>query len=175
MLFTRPVEYQPDFPKEDLTETNADILSMVLRNRQELRGGHAAAESAAMIYKVGHKAFRTAFDRLYENNTVIKGFDMGIATYEAISSFVSHPPVASAEVPLILGAHRIAQSVSALHFDEYVEAAAQSIVYATPRTVEVVAEVAHGYSGSPQLAHLAVLGAGMARKFELDNMDIVNG
>lgn len=173
MLFKSPIDHQPDFPIEDLTEKNAQMLGLVRRNKQTLVEGHQAAETASVIYELGHRAFRSAFNRLFDNKSTIRAFDNGITTYEAISSLVTHPPSAEEQAPVILNAFGIARQVSARYFDEYIEEATQALIYAAPRTAEVVADVATDHS-SVHLARFAVFGAGMARKFELDNMDIVH-
>lgn len=171
MLITSTLEHQPSFPKEDLTAKNAEALSIMLQNRAMLMEGHRAAELATPIYKLGHQAFRTAIDRFHTNQSVIEAFNSGIALYEAVSSYVTHPPTVNEEAPLILNAFGLAGQVSSRHFDEYSEEAVTAFIYATPRAAEVVAESAQMYVGV-HLARLAVIGAGMARKFELDNAEI---
>ena len=167
MLLSAPIDRQPNFPKEDLTDKNAEILSLLLMNQEILQQGHMAAESQVQIYKLGHQAFARAIDRMFYESSKFDALNHGITTYEAISSLVTHPPSAENEATVILNAAGI---VSTRRLDEYAHEAVESLVLATPRTAEVVAETTRQPRGS-DFARLAVIGAGMARKFELDNAD----
>lgn len=173
MLLVNPIDHQPNFPKEDLTSKNAEILAMMLANRDLLAQGHTAAESVTSIYKLGHAAFRKAMHRIYDSNSTTDAFNKGIAMYEAISSFVTHPPTTDREALVTMNAFGIAHQMSPHNFDEYISQATDALILATPRTAEVVAEAAAGH-GSSHLARLAVIGAGMARQFELDNANTVS-
>lgn len=171
MLLAASIDRQPNFPKEDLTDKNAEILSLLLMNREVLYQGHAAAESQVQIYKLGHQAFARAIGQMFDESSKVAALNHGITTYEAISSFVTYPPSAENEAIVILNAAGI---VSTRHLDEYAYEAVESLILATPRTAEVVAETTRYPAGS-SIAYLAMVGAGMARKFELDNMDTVSG
>lgn len=168
MIIASPIEPQPEFPKVDLTPKNADVLSVMLQNRAMVHEGHRAAESQARIYKIGHQAFRTAIDRIHDSRETKAAFDSGMTLYEAISSFVAQPPEADEEVWLEMNAFSIANQATVRNFDSYAEEALETFVYATPLTAEVVAESARAY-GNASMARLAVVGASMARRFELEH------
>lgn len=171
MLLASPIEHQPNFPKEDLTDTNAQALCVMLSSQEMIKQGHGAAESMTKIYQLGHKAFTSAINRIYDSPTTIEAINSGITLYEAISSLVTHPPYTEEEASLILNAFGISQQISARHFDDYASEAVESLILATPRTADVVAETMNDRSGR-HIARLAVVGAGMARKFELDNASL---
>ena len=137
-----------------------------------IRQGHRAAESAAMIYQLGHKALAAAATRIFDNTSTIVAFNQGVTLYETISSLVTHPPHTDETPPLLMNALGLEQQISARHFDDYTSEAAEVLVMATPRTARVVAETITEHGGSRQIARLAVIGAGAARRFELDNAQI---
>lgn len=168
MLLSSPIEHQSNFPKEDLTDANAEVLCLMLSSRELIRQGHEAAESAAQIYKLGHRALSVAVERIFDNESSMAAFNQGVTVYETISSLVTHPPHTEQEAILLLNAFGLERQITARHFDEYVSEAADGLVLAAPRTAQVVAETVTGHANR-YAARLAVIGAAAARKFELDN------
>lgn len=168
MLLSSPIEHQANFPQEDLTDTNAEVLCVMLSSRELVRQGHEAAEIAAQIYKLGHKALSAVVARCFESPSSVAAFNQGVATYETISSLVTHPPRTGEEVTLLLNAFGIERQMTARNLDNYIEEAADQLVLATPRTAQVIAETAANHINRYGV-HLAVIGAAAARRFELDN------
>lgn len=169
MLLSSPIEHQSNFPKEDLTDANAEVLCLMLSSRELIRQGHTAAETATKIYELGHRALSIAVDRIFENTSTAAAFNQGISVYETISSLVTHPPQVEEMAPLVLNAFGIERQISARHFDEYIAEAGEVLVLSAPRTAQVVAETVTSHTNR-YAARIAVIGAAAARKFELDNM-----
>lgn len=170
MLLSSPIEHQSNFPKEDLTDANAEALCLMLSSRELIRQGHEAAELAAQIYKLGHRALSVAVDRIFDSNSSVAAFNQGVTVYETISSLVTHPPQAEHETTLLLNAFGLERQITARHFDDYVSEATDGLVLSAPRTAQVVAETVTGHTNR-YAVRLAVIGAAAARRFELDNCD----
>lgn len=169
MLLSSPIEHQANFPKEDLTDANAEVLCLLLSSRELIRQGHSAAEAATKIYQLGHRALAGAVDRIFDNSSTIIAFNQGVSVYETISSLVTHPPQVEDMTPLLLNAFGLEQQISPRHFDEYISEAGEVLVLAAPRTARVVAETVTSHANR-YAARVAVIGAAAARRFELDNM-----
>lgn len=168
MILSSPIERQSNFPKEDLTNTNAEVLCLMLSSKVLIRQGHNAAESATQIYEIGHRALSGAVDRIFDDSSAVKAFNQGVTVYETISSLVTHPPQVEYMMPLLLNALGLERQISARHFDEYVSEAADILVLSAPRTAQVVAETVMSHTNR-YAARIAVIGAAAARRFELDN------
>lgn len=170
MLLSSPIEHQSNFPKEDLTDANAEVLCLMLSSKELIRQGHGAAEAATKVYELGHRALSVAVDRIFDNPSTITAFNQGVSVYETISSLVTHPPQVEEMTPLILNAFGLERQISARHFNDYITEAGEVLVLSAPRTAQVVAETVTSHTNR-YAARIAVIGAAAARRFELDNMD----
>lgn len=81
-------EHQPRFPEEDIPDTSAEILEMMLQNRELILGVHENAEEALLLYRLGHEALDKAAALHLDDARRLGAFSAGVASFEAISTLV---------------------------------------------------------------------------------------
>ncbi len=160
------IELQPEFPKEDLSENNALLLELLLANQPMLQAAHTAIKEVSWISRVGHPTINRCANNLYEDSTQEEAIDHGIVGYEAIHSLV---------VPTIERVHSFAterQSIRLLRdFDieelrNHALDTADDFTNTLPRTSVTIERMSKRFIGN--MTHYALLGAALARRFELD-------
>lgn len=159
---------QPNFPFEDLDQTNAEFLSLMLANAQLLRNGHTIAERAYPIFLGTHKPLAVAADNIFCDADKTQAVNFGIQAFEAITLFVSAQPVQPALTALEHNINGIVKPINANGAREYFEEAHQVFTESMPRTASVIRDSSERFVGS---SVLAVLGGAIARQFELDNIE----
>lgn len=85
-LFT--IESQPDFPTEDLTDTNAGFLELLLANREIFTLAHDTAERTSSLFRIGHQAIIASLAGYTQEPLQISAISSGTAIFEAISTTV---------------------------------------------------------------------------------------
>lgn len=85
-LFT--IESQPNFPIEDLSDTNASFLELLLANREIFTLTHDTAEQASALFRVGHRAIIATLAAHTQESRQISAISSGTAIFEAISAAV---------------------------------------------------------------------------------------
>jgi hypothetical protein len=161
------MEAQPNFPRVDLSESNAEILEFLLASKEQLEIGHEGAEAMAWVYKVGHRAMRLAFENTAMPNSVQGAVDHGVVTYEAICMMVGHLPDSRNFFTVNAQAVTIAHRRTADLLVDYIAEAREGFARELPRTMTVVQEASGRFWGP--MARYAVDGAALARQFELDS------
>lgn len=168
MSLLRGIESQPNFPREDLTDDNADLLELMLQNEDVLLRGHWAAEEAAWLYNYAHPAARQAGGRLAAVEPHLSAFSHGVAAYEAIAALVQATPAEqTAESLLVVKANALTlrSHLGEAALFSYVDGASEQFKAEMPRTAKVVEE--SGRRLQCDVAGYAIIGAGVARQFEL--------
>lgn len=160
------LEKQPNFPREDLTETNATYLGLAMGNPKTLHSGHELAKREYRIFIGTHDPLLIATGNLFEDARVIKAIDFGIAALEAITLFVAADQPKPAIKVLEGNINSIVSVKNTAGVSEYFEAARAEFLAEAPRTAEVIAEGADRVHVG--LAYAAVYGGAIARRFELD-------
>jgi len=163
------IESQPDFPINDLSEKNAQLLELMLCNASLVESGHKGAEQASWVYRVGHPALRVAGGRVLTGSSYTGAFNHGISSYETIAALLHNVPERCDM--FIVNANAVALA-SALRDDkllDYIDDAAQKFDHELPRTSEVIMDSSQRYYRT--MARYAVFGAAMARQFELDSTE----
>lgn len=160
---------QRGFPREDLSDTNAEFLSLMLANAQLLAGGHSNAEKVYPIFTGTHQPLVIASENIFSDPNQSRAVDFGIKAFEAITLFVgAKHPTADLAV-LEQNINGIIKPVHTNGVRAYFEDAHDAFHEHMPRTAHVIHEISQrrfvGY------AVLAVLGGAIARQFELDNID----
>lgn len=155
---------QPNFPVEDLSEDNADLLELMMANRELLQRSHDAVESLSYLFFVGHKSINVTAKHVFDDEQCLEALDHGIATFEAITAMVDGHSMTSDSIPL----H--AQALRLIHLDRYelddqFDQSLTEFREQTPRTAEVIRNSSTRFYG--HLTAYALLGAAMSRKFEL--------
>ncbi|HET7629956.1 MAG TPA: hypothetical protein VFK03_01140 [Candidatus Saccharimonadales bacterium] len=160
------LENQPDFPKQDLTESNAQLLELMLANFEIVETGHRQAELISWVYRVGHRSEVMASQRIMHSEAQLESFDHGVRTFEAASSLVRST---AGEFDELIVNHNGVALVHAMSDDQlrdYISEAREKFGLEMPKTVEVVTETSKRLNAS--LAGYAIFGAALARQFELD-------
>ena len=156
---------QPNFPREDLSDTNAEWLELMLANRQLLEQGHQASENVSWTFRVGHKALAKETVAVYDDDRQTEAINHGIVTFEAINVMVN------SDYPFndISGVNRTAHKLLLLDerdIPRRIDQAVDVFQVQTPRTAEVISRSSQRFYGS--LTAYAILGAALSRQFELD-------
>lgn len=161
------LENQPNFPKEDLTDANADLLSLMLANFELVETGHRQAEIISWIYRVGHRAQAQAGERIMgEKQASLEAFDHGVRAFETASSLIRATAGEYDELIVNHNGVALAHAMSDDRLRDYMDEARDRFGSEMPRTVEVLAEASQHLSAN--LAGYAIFGAALARQFELD-------
>lgn len=161
------LDRQPKFPREDLTDTNAELLAVVLMNRRVLNRGHHFAEREYSIFRATHPALDRASDNLFDAPDALMAVNFGIRALEAMTLLVDAEDV-KADIDIL---KTNINSIVAVHnrggVTEYFEQAQANFLHETPRTAGVISESASRYYDP----RFAVLGGAVARQFEIDNIE----
>lgn len=161
------VSRQPHFPLEDLTQKNALYMDVVLANHSELELLHKIAEKLYPIFIGTHRPIVIASKNAFYDTSRVVHIDFGVRTFEAITAQVR----AILPTPDFTALHsNITGIVNPLAVDavvDYFDKSSATFLAELPRTAEVVAECAERYRMDKSCA---VLGAAVARQFELDNV-----
>lgn len=76
---------QPNFPHEDITATNREVVSSLLLEPAYANSAHELAEQQVVFYKIGHQALGTLASALQMDMYRDAAFSYGAATYEMIA------------------------------------------------------------------------------------------
>jgi hypothetical protein len=163
------LEPQPEFPNQDLTEPNAELLELMLANASLVETMHLAAESASWVYKLGHPAIRRAGERLEVLQSKSEAFSHGVSTYEAIAALLSTVPERCEGFTVNTNAAAIAVKMPEDKLVNYIDEARQHFLAETPRAAAVVDTSARRFFRD--VASYAVYGAALARQFELEGTE----
>lgn len=154
---------QEDFPQKDLTADNADLLSVMLANRDMRVIGHDQAERI-WFYWTAHRAMMQAGCHLDDADR-IGAFSHGITTYEAIG-ILMRPTVSLEDVMDAEHVGPVGLSVGGLNDLLGLFEQAEDGFRAMPNTAAVVNETAeYAY---PHMGSYAIYGAALARALELE-------
>lgn len=157
---------QPEFPLQDLTESNAQLLSVMLANQAIVHGGHEAAERTSWLFKVGHPALRIAAMRLLTEQRQTEVFSHGIAVYESMTALIKQDITQYSDFVVNINASAVAGQLPDEKLRDHIDNAAQRFIHEMPHAAEVVSEVTERfYRGA---GRFALFGAASARQFELD-------
>lgn len=159
------LEAQPAFPHEDLTDDNAAMLELMLANKPLVDQAHLTAESIAWLYRVAHPTIAQLSPRMYEEDERLRAIDHGVAMYEAIGMFVCSSTEADMFAINSLAAKLLVERATII--EDFAAKAIETMREETPRVSHVVSESAKRFYAPRQ--NYSVLGAALARQFELDS------
>jgi hypothetical protein len=83
------LETQPSYPNEDLSDTNAAMLELLLLNHEAFEKSHETAESQSFLYWLSHRALIAKIHPSLPDKEAHVALDHGIAAFEVISALVS--------------------------------------------------------------------------------------
>jgi len=160
---------QPNFPREDLTPENADVLELLMANEQILDTSHEAVERMSWIFRVGHPSILHSAKKVHDDTSRLSAINHGVKSFEAITAMVG----GEMAIADIFPTHREASRL--LHLEpnltgNYLDEAMEDFQQETPHTAEVVRSSTARFHGP--LVTYAILGAAMSRKFELSVVEI---
>lgn len=155
---------QENFPREDLTDENADLLSILLQNYDAFTRAHTAAEELSILYRVGHGVLAAAARPhiiQHESNAL----SHGIGVYEAVSALVS--PAERAYRNTMLARPHVEMAYLAINenFDRETGNLVALFKYHRPNTSRVVEETADRFHGGA--VDYAVVGAALAYRLDM--------
>ncbi|HEY1085239.1 MAG TPA: hypothetical protein VGE34_00750 [Candidatus Saccharimonadales bacterium] len=159
------IMHQPNFPVEDLSESNAELLELMMANPDLVMRSHAALEQFSYMFVVSHKSINTAVGHAIDDARRLAALDHGVTTFEAITAMVDGHARVSDSIPV----HN--QALRLVHFDprdleKHFDLSCAEFQEQTPRTAEVIRVSSARFHG--HLTDYALLGAALSRKFERD-------
>jgi hypothetical protein len=160
------IEAQPNFPREDLTDDNAAILELLLSNRDLVGESHAISEQTSWVFRVGHRVVNTVAAGVLERDGRLEAVNHGTTVYEAMSALLTAAPTDTNELFAVekqAAAWTEADTTNAVTYQQEAYAAFHQDL---PRAKEVVEAAASRFY--PHFTGYALLGAAMARQFEID-------
>ncbi len=162
----RGITAQPSFPVEDLTDSNASMLELMLANEALVEDTHLGIENLSWTYKVGHATVVAGSRRIYDISPV-QAINTGASMFETISALVASDisleasgfAVNSIAADLIHTKNDADLLAYALH-------AVESFRLDLPRATDVVLEASKRKHQT--FRHYTLLGAALERRFSLD-------
>lgn len=160
------IEAQPQFPHEDLTDDNAMILELLLANRDLVDASHVISEKTSWVFKVGHRVVSRVAAGVLEQDERFNALDHGTTVFEAMASLLTAAPTRTSEFFAVEAQASAWTEADANKLISYQQEAVEAFHRDLPRAKEVVASATSRFY--PHLTNYALLGAAMARQFELD-------
>lgn len=162
------LEPQHDFPREDISDSNADMLELLLLNGEMVELSHLSAEKVSYLYQIGHKGLVIAAASHIDDQARQRAFSYGITTFEAVAALVRPDIDISAHNdairinPEVLGAQQHLE----YKFLDTVDKVRDSFAADLPRTRSLVGQSAARFCRD--YPDYAITGAAVARWLELD-------
>ena len=165
------IEAQKLFPYEDLTDRNANQLSLMLANKLIVSEGHKAAEQVNWAYRVGHPSIEKGTQRIFDG-TYIEAISHGVAVLEAMNVHLNGIYADQSDMLVVnSSAHDILGGATEARLRDHAVSSLEEFKQDMPRTTEVISEASQRFFGP--LTEYAVLGAAIQRKLVLDAVDVV--
>lgn len=158
------LEAQPKFPHVDLTDTNAAMLELMLANKSIVDAGHQASDSAHWLYRVAHPTITRLSPRIFPDLAQLEAIEHGVAMYETVASLVCANSQTSDVFAVNSLCHKMLVAKTTA-FEAVTDQAVESLHRNTPLTMQVVEQAARRFY--PSRTHYSVLGAALARDFEI--------
>ncbi len=163
------IEAQPNFPIVDLTDDNAAILELLLSNRDLIGESHIISERTSWVFKVGHRVITTVASGILERDDRLEALDHGTTIFEAMSALLTAAPTRTSALFAVETQAAAWTQADATRSVGYQQEAYEAFHRDLPRAKEVVTIAAARFY--PQFTGYALMGAAMARQFELDCID----
>lgn len=167
-LLSVPLDPQPLFPHEDITDKNAAMLELMLADRTLLQGLHVAAEATSKVFQVTHPALIGAANYSYSEVSRREAVDHGASTFEAISTLIQAPLPGDEDKIFTVVRKFLLASRESQYLDMSLSAA-EKFRSELPNTAEVITSASSRYFA--YLTEYAVVGAALTRRLELDSSD----
>lgn len=158
------ISHQPNFPREDLTVENADLLELMMANLEILKTSHEAVEQLSWIFRVGHPTIVFSAAKIHDEDNRLSALNHGVTSFEAITAMVGGESM-NADIQTTNSEANRLLNLEPTHIGDYIDEAVDDFRHNTPHTAEVIRSSAARFHG--HLTTYAILGAAMSRKFEL--------
>ena len=136
---------QPNFPHEDLTDTNADLLELMIANHDIRVSSHAAVEQLSWMFRIGHPTILFSAGHIYDEDERLAAINHGVVSFEAITAMVGGNAAVSDMIPTNREASRLLH-LETTGLSNYFDEAVDELQAKTPRTAG--AEHGCGAAGS---------------------------
>lgn len=156
------------FPTVDVSDSNADMLELLLLHGPTVEMSHTSAEAVSFLYQMGHRVLHLTAAAYFDDEGHSRALSHGIATFEAIAALVRPQPDLTPHNsqqanPPILAARRRLQTDFITTLTD-----ARDVFYEElPRTTMLVGKSAARFC-SRQHVDYALTGAALARQLEID-------
>ncbi|MFI5212658.1 MAG: hypothetical protein ACHQTE_01730 [Candidatus Saccharimonadales bacterium] len=165
------LQQQDDFPADDITQNNADILKAMLSDPGIAGYAHETVERSMTLYRISHLVLRELLGSTEDfNERGAEWFNGGIVQYEVAASLLRSHVVAT---PLYFNNIVPVQYMSALlkanDQANYFDRAHSDLLNKQPNLCDVIEEVTKR-TISPQRSAVehALFGAAVQRQIEID-------
>lgn len=164
MSLLETLSAQPRFPHEDLTDTNASLVELLIANSALRETMHEATEAVSLPSQVGHVSILSIVRDEYEQARRVDAIDHGVRSFEAIKAIVAAG--SSTSTPDISATNRALMLLRSANYERYLDEAVSSFADTMPRTREVIHISSRSTCG--YFTDYALLGAALAWQFEKD-------
>lgn len=168
-------EQQSDFPRSDVTTSNAVMLEMLLRDPGIQETAHANIERSSLMMRMAHRVFTTLLADTPEfNEQSAYWFSAGVTQYEAASSLLRladtyHPEYFDSIIPVQHMAHLLHHNDQ----NDYFTRSYFDFLEEQPLFSDVISSVTEETVSKQRSAvEHALYGAAVQRQIELDAMGI---
>ena len=164
---------QPEFPEKDLTEENAEMLSLILGNRDIVMHAHVAAENVNYTMKVAHPAVVNEASS-HTDGARVAAVSYGNNLFEGVASMVTSPKSGDLSPNDIINIHGTVTKLFHNSGNIFVDFSDTVDEFKTtmPNTTELIEETSSRFFH--HLTGYALFGAALERKIILDTQTLGN-
>lgn len=155
---------QPHYPHEDLTDTNASVVELLVASTALRETMHEATEAVSIPSRIGHASILSIARDEYEQTLRVDAIDHGVRSFEAIKALVVAGSATTS--PDIHATTRALLILRGTHYEHYLDNAVGLFAETMPRTREVIHISSRPVCG--YFTDYALLGAALAWQFEKD-------
>jgi hypothetical protein len=166
MALLHGIEIQKDFPSADISDSTAEVLELLLLNRELIGSFHTSAEFINFLYRFGHRTLDLTANPHLDDMARLEAFSFGIESFEAIAALVR--PVLGEEYPDDETATRQVMSVHLALDNDFATTlvdAKDRLKQELPKTTHVIGQSALRFCG--RNTDYALSGAAIAREVEV--------
>ncbi|PID31251.1 hypothetical protein CR983_01975 [Candidatus Saccharibacteria bacterium] len=166
-LLLLAAESQPKFPIEDLTETNAEKLSLAVANSDVLAELHGSETCATEGFRLGHRATVESSRRLYDQADRLRAIALGVTVFEALNTAVVASALEhAAPSSVAMAAVWLTRQAEDEELQRNMEKALDAFCQDMPNTTSAIKEASQRTIGQSMLPY-ALAGAAVERDMML--------
>ncbi len=153
---------QHDFPKVDLTDSNAAVLDFLLRDREFTQATHVATEENIFLYRIAHPALLLIGENGFDSSANLVRFDAGIRFHEIVSGMMSPTLRQYDEGTAVKLTRRALDRVEYVHPITTLLDMRDAFMDTQPNTSDLLRSVI------PGVGEAGIMGAAISRQIDLD-------